>query len=140
MHLDEERAEERGSKRAREDPLDSLASHRRAVAATGSGTVVSSTRPKQLISRTSLAAATWTIVEGADARYRSLTLATMVRDAIRKRLAGPQGDLIGMHRNATRQEPDRAPVSAKTRMIASEQATHDPQPSGYVTARGPVPI
>ena len=79
---------------------------------------------EEMITRTSLAAATWTIVEGADARYRSLTLATMVRDAIRKRLAGPQGDLIGMHRNATRQEPDRAPVSAKTRMtLRSKQPT-----------------
>ena len=37
-------------------------------------------------------------MEGADARYRSLTLATMVRDAIRKRLAGPQGD---RHRHAS---------------------------------------
>ena len=27
-------------------------------------------------------------MEGADERYRSLTLATMIRDAIRKRLAG----------------------------------------------------
>jgi AMP-polyphosphate phosphotransferase len=41
---------------------------------------------EQLITRTSLPHAPWTIVEGADERYRSLTIATMVRDAIRKRL------------------------------------------------------
>ncbi len=77
---------------------------------------------EEMITRTSLAAATWTIVEGADERYRSLTLATMVRDAIRKRLAGPQGDVIRMHRDATQQQP--APVSAKTRMtLRSEQPT-----------------
>jgi polyphosphate:AMP phosphotransferase len=42
---------------------------------------------EQLITRTSLPHAPWTIVEGADERYRSLTIATAVRDAIRKRLA-----------------------------------------------------
>jgi AMP-polyphosphate phosphotransferase len=42
---------------------------------------------EEIITRTSLANAPWTIVEGADERYRSLTVATAVRDAIRKRLA-----------------------------------------------------
>jgi AMP-polyphosphate phosphotransferase len=40
---------------------------------------------EEIITRTSLASAPWTIVEGGDARYRSLTVATVVRDAIRKR-------------------------------------------------------
>jgi len=43
---------------------------------------------EEIIRRTSLANAPWTIVEGADERYRSLTIATAIRDAIRKRLAG----------------------------------------------------
>ena len=63
---------------------------------------------EEMITRTSLAAATWTIVEGADERYRSLTLATMVRDAILKRLAEPPGDAIRLHRDSTLQKPDRA--------------------------------
>jgi polyphosphate:AMP phosphotransferase len=42
---------------------------------------------EEIIRRTSLANAPWTIVEGADERYRSLTIATTIRDAIRKRLA-----------------------------------------------------
>jgi polyphosphate:AMP phosphotransferase len=41
---------------------------------------------EEMIKRTSLANALWTIVEGADDRYRSLTVATTIRDAIRRRL------------------------------------------------------
>jgi polyphosphate:AMP phosphotransferase len=44
---------------------------------------------EELITRTSLANAPWMIVEGADERYRSLTVATAIRDAIRKRLNEP---------------------------------------------------
>jgi polyphosphate:AMP phosphotransferase len=44
---------------------------------------------EEMITRTSLANAAWTIVEGGDDRYRSLTIATHIRDAIRKRLAAP---------------------------------------------------
>ena len=39
------------------------------------------------IQKTSTGRAPWTIVEGSDERYRSLTVATMIRDAIRERLA-----------------------------------------------------
>ena len=42
---------------------------------------------EETITRTSRANAPWTIVEGADERYRYLTIATAIRDAIRKRLA-----------------------------------------------------
>jgi polyphosphate:AMP phosphotransferase len=42
---------------------------------------------EELITRTNLANAPWTIVEGGDERYRSLTIATAIRDAIRKKLA-----------------------------------------------------
>ena len=44
---------------------------------------------EEIITRTSLANAPWMIVEGGDERYRSLTVATAIRDAIRKRLSGP---------------------------------------------------
>jgi polyphosphate:AMP phosphotransferase len=42
---------------------------------------------EELITRTNLANAPWTIVEGGDERYRSVTIATAIRDAIRKKLA-----------------------------------------------------
>ena len=41
---------------------------------------------ERTIMRTSTGRAPWTIVEGEDFNYRSLTVGTMVRDAIRKRL------------------------------------------------------
>jgi AMP-polyphosphate phosphotransferase len=45
---------------------------------------------EEIITRTSLGNAPWMIVEGGDERYRSLTVATAIRDAIRKRLSsGP---------------------------------------------------
>jgi AMP-polyphosphate phosphotransferase len=43
---------------------------------------------EQIIERTSTGRAPWTIVEGVDARYRTLTIATAIRDAIRERLSG----------------------------------------------------
>jgi polyphosphate:AMP phosphotransferase len=42
---------------------------------------------EEMITRTSLATAPWVIVEGVDERYRSLVVATTIRDAIQKRLA-----------------------------------------------------
>jgi polyphosphate:AMP phosphotransferase len=42
---------------------------------------------EEMIKHTSLGNAPWTIVEGADEQYRSLTVASTIRDAIRKRLA-----------------------------------------------------
>ncbi len=42
---------------------------------------------EHLIMRTSQPHAPWKIVEGEDARYRSLTVATILRDAIRRRLS-----------------------------------------------------
>jgi AMP-polyphosphate phosphotransferase len=41
---------------------------------------------ERAIQRTSTGDAPWTIVEGADDRFRSLTVATSIRDAVRKRL------------------------------------------------------
>ena len=76
---------------------------------------------EEMITRTSLADVPWTIVEGADARYRSLTIATMVRDAIRKRLAEPRPD--AKVRDAGRQTPDRVAISAKPRGRRIDQPT-----------------
>jgi polyphosphate:AMP phosphotransferase len=49
---------------------------------------------EEMITRTSLANAPWAIVEGADERYRGLTVATTIREAIRKRLAEGAGDAV----------------------------------------------
>lgn len=46
---------------------------------------------ERTLQRTSVGAAPWTIVEGADEAYRSLTVATTIRDAIRKALARGKG-------------------------------------------------
>ena len=42
---------------------------------------------ERAIQRTSTAQASWTIVEGLDEPYRNLTVATMIRDALRRHLA-----------------------------------------------------
>ena len=42
---------------------------------------------ERIMQRTSTGEVPWTIVEGADERYRSLTVATLIRDAIRLRLS-----------------------------------------------------
>jgi len=46
---------------------------------------------ERTLQRTSVGAAPWTIVEGADEAYRSLTVATTIRDALRKALARGNG-------------------------------------------------
>ncbi len=43
---------------------------------------------ERTIQRTSFARSPWKIVEGADSQYRSLTVATIIRDAVKKRLDG----------------------------------------------------
>src|SRR5574340_732752 len=45
-----------------------------------------SVRNESVMRHTSTAEAPWTIVEGFDARYRSLTVGKVILDAIRKRL------------------------------------------------------
>jgi polyphosphate:AMP phosphotransferase len=46
---------------------------------------------ERTLQRTSTVEAPWTIVEGVDEAYRSLTVATSIRDAIRKRFADGRG-------------------------------------------------
>ena len=46
---------------------------------------------ERTLQRTSVGAAPWTIVEGADEAYRSLTVATTIRDTIRQALADRNG-------------------------------------------------
>ena len=67
---------------------------------------------EEIIRRTSLANAPWTIVEGADERYRSLTVATRIRDEIRQRLGdGRDGHSAPARRPApTRRAAKTAPA------------------------------
>ncbi|MBI3480650.1 MAG: polyphosphate:AMP phosphotransferase [Nitrosomonadales bacterium] len=50
-----------------------------------------------VIRHTSTAEAPWLIVEGEDARYRSLTVGKLVHDAIRKRLEEKGGRAVAVH-------------------------------------------
>ena len=50
------------------------------------------TAAERTLQRTSTVAAPWTIVEGVDEGYRSVTVATTIREAIRKALAERQGE------------------------------------------------
>jgi polyphosphate:AMP phosphotransferase len=59
------------------------------------------------IGRTSTPDAPWTIVDGTDERFRSLTVATGIRDAVRTRLADGGG--------AVRSRPARSPVQTPSR-------------------------
>ena len=72
-----------------------------------------------IITRTSLGNAPWMIVEGRDERYRSLTIATAIRDAIRKRLNGTNAKQPALVRG-TRQQP-AAKTTARSRATASRQ-------------------
>jgi AMP-polyphosphate phosphotransferase len=79
---------------------------------------------EEMITRTSLANAAWTIVEGGDERYRSLTVATSIRDAIRKRLAVPPDVVKTKSSNAieVRNPAVTAPAKAR-RVVRTAQPT-----------------
>src|SRR4029453_3697427 len=70
---------------------------------------------EELITRTSLANAPWTIVEGADERYRSLTVATTIRDAISKRLSEGAGNPRPAPPGTAHGKGRKAPPPPKTR-------------------------
>ena len=70
---------------------------------------------EEMITRTSLANAPWTIVEGADERYRSLTVATNIRDAIHKRLGEGTGNSGAAPPSIAQAKGRKAPALPKTR-------------------------
>ena len=83
---------------------------------------------EEIITKTSLGNAPWMIVEGGDERYRSLTVASAIRDAIRRRLNGsPVNQSAGsalIVRSAKRRQPaavkPRPAVRATKQTILSE--------------------
>ena len=66
---------------------------------------------EEIITRTSLANAPWMIVEGGDERYRSLTVGSAIRDAIRKRLNGSNDNRAPASTGAVRGKVRRPVVS-----------------------------
>ena len=72
---------------------------------------------EELITRTSLANAPWMIVEGADERYRSLTVATAIRDAVRKRLDGASGNPAAPSATIVRGVRRRQPAASRSRQL-----------------------
>lgn len=83
---------------------------------------------ERTLQRTSTAQAPWTIVEGVDEGYRSLTVATSIRDAIRKALAqsggGPRAlELVeGSHTPRTSAQQSRPPSASAGDTSASSAA------------------
>src|SRR5688572_31463703 len=77
---------------------------------------------ERTLQRTSTADAPWMIVEGVDDAYRSLTVATHIRDAVRRALAD--------HRGA----PPVAPRVKEVRAVAPSSSRARPQPA--TTANG----
>ena len=75
---------------------------------------------EEMITRTSLAAAPWAIVEGADERYRSLTVATTIRDAIRKRLAEGTGGAAPAPHGSGRATRRTTAAPSKSRRLANQ--------------------
>jgi polyphosphate:AMP phosphotransferase len=65
---------------------------------------------ERAIERTSTADAPWTIVEGDDERYRSLTVAAIIRDAMRERLA----EVAPVSRRRASARSEKSPVGRAT--------------------------
>jgi polyphosphate:AMP phosphotransferase len=70
---------------------------------------------EEIITRTSLANAPWMIVEGGDERYRSLTVASAIRDAIRKRLNGANDNRAAISTGVVRGKVRRPPAVSTPR-------------------------
>jgi polyphosphate:AMP phosphotransferase len=78
---------------------------------------------ERALQRTSTVHAPWTIVEGADEAYRSLTVATAILEAIRKGLADGRGEKKSVAAAAdTRSDKGAARTSARSRPQAAATA------------------
>ena len=86
---------------------------------------------EEIITRTSLANAPWMIVEGGDERYRSLTVATAIRDAIRKRLTEPNDNRAPVAAGVVRGKVRRLSAVSSSRVEPSDH----PQRARHVAAR-----
>ena len=86
---------------------------------------------ERVLQRTSTVNAPWTIVEGVDEGYRSLTVATAIRDAIRSALADGRGarqpKLVSGSPSATKQAGSRRSASAAATKTGSRTAEANAQ-------------
>jgi polyphosphate:AMP phosphotransferase len=78
---------------------------------------------ERTLQRTSTAQAPWTIVEGVDERYRSLTVATAIRDAIRKALAQNVGERRALTLVTGNQAQRKSPRPSRTRAEKTASST-----------------
>ena len=79
---------------------------------------------EQLVSRTNRGVASWTIVEGADANYRGITVTTLLRDALIRSLEADEenGKKAKRKHKKAEPEPDKKPdgyASAKSITVLS---------------------
>lgn len=83
---------------------------------------------EHVVARTNKGLAPWTIIEGADPNYRILTVATILRDALRRRLAEIKRDLG--HGNGpvspTGKATDRSKRAAKRKTAAAAASKRKP--------------
>jgi polyphosphate:AMP phosphotransferase len=78
---------------------------------------------ERALQRTSVGAAPWMIVEGADEAYRSLTVATTIRDAIREALAHRTSADRGTNESAAANPSARAKRARSPRISPSPAAS-----------------
>ena len=79
---------------------------------------------EQVIARTNRGNAPWTIIEGADPNYRGLTVATILRDALKHRLAETDGGASKTHDDGA-----AAPASKPKGKHKSKHKTAEPNGS-----------
>ena len=82
---------------------------------------------ERALRRTSTVEAPWTIVEGVDEAYRSLTVATAIRDAIRKALAQGRGERQTRSSRADRRQARRATADRSASQPATQPRRADPR-------------
>ena len=89
---------------------------------------------EEIITRTSLANAPWTIVDGADERYRSLTIATADSRRDPQATRGVGGAAAGVEHEGA----ENANAGSVRKGASDPRApADDPEPARHVAARGP---
>lgn len=76
---------------------------------------------ERLITRTNRGIAPWTVVEGADSRYRGVTVATVLRDALKRRLREVESDSASKQasRKHSNKDKGRARLGSKQEKSAA---------------------
>jgi polyphosphate:AMP phosphotransferase len=93
------------------------------------------TAAERMLRRTSTVAAPWAIVEGVDEEYRSLTVATSIRDAVRKALAEGRGERQAVKSSAAA-ETRKPPATVRASRSVSGAAARKGAASAPATILG----